>query len=303
VNIGIAVFRLSLLISLLTGGWRAYAAGDVGPALFNRDYGYLESGYWDRNDTSGLVLKACQQAQRSDCGKAISALRAFANAKSSDPKVLDDTLAIAFRDLKNATPDSPIYPALVFWISRITPVIVIDKARHDRLTRMGIVYQRNEIAGDWYLAVTPLEGLALKRPDTYWGRQAFLELIKNGWQAMPRCWASGVIPAVIHHGEEFLSKHPNADIFPAVVYAVAIAYEDWWSIVKNKVVQEREVPENVQEYEQGAERARTKAIYYYKQYLALVGSSPTTKAKIERLGRAESNEGLFAGAPYSCEGD
>jgi hypothetical protein len=150
---------------------------------------------------------------------------------------------------------------------------------------------------------TPLKALALERQDSSWGRQAFPEMIKNGWQAVPRCWESGVIPAVIQRGEEFLARYPHTDISAAVLYAVAVAYEDWWSIVKNGVVQGREPPEIAREYTQGAERARTKAMDYYKQYLNIVHSSPTTEAKIERLERGENSEGLSAGAPYSCEGD
>jgi hypothetical protein len=301
--LGTTVFCFCLLINLFVGDVGGYGAEDVGPELFRRDYGYLESGYWDRNDTSGLVSRSCQEARRPDCGRALSALKAFANAKSSDPKILDDILAAALRDLKNTPPGSPIYPAFVYWISRITPVAVKGPARYSHLAKIGIKYRRNDIAGDWNLDATLLKALALEHPDTFWGRQAFLEMMKNGWQVMPRCWESGVIPAVIAHGEEFLAKHPNADISPAVVYAVALAYDNWWSIAENGVVKGREPPEKAQEYVRGAERARTKAIAYYEQYVAMVGKSLVARDKIAKLKRRENNEGLYAGSPYSCEGD
>ena len=74
---GIKIFCLSLLIYLFIVGVCAYAGEDVGPDLFREDYGYQVSGYWDRNDKSGLVLESCRAAQRPDCTKAMSALKAL----------------------------------------------------------------------------------------------------------------------------------------------------------------------------------------------------------------------------------
>ena len=163
-NMGIKIFCLSLLVNLFIGGCVGYAAEDAGPDLFGIDYDYLQSGYWDRNDRSGLVSKSCREAQRRDCAKAISALKAFTNTKSSSPKVLDDILAEDLRDLKDTPLDSPIYPTLVYWISRITPLIVVDAARHDRLTTMGIQYRRSEIAGDLVSCRDALENASLGTP-------------------------------------------------------------------------------------------------------------------------------------------
>jgi hypothetical protein len=209
-------------------------------------------------------------------------------------------------DLQRAGKNSPQYPALVFWISRIAPVSNIDSGpRLDRLKRIGLEYEYNGIAQEWYLAKTPLESLALEQQSTEWGRQAFLEMTRNGWRAIPQCWIGNTIPVVIERGEEFIRKFPKMEVSPGVVYALGVAHQDWYELLKAGMP-ERIGAGDLRALTLDSETARTKAIGYYTQYGQMTGTiSDSLRVTLDQLRQdiSPQKDPLHSGEPYSCLGD
>ena len=297
-------YRIALSVAILLAGISDSALAEVGPDLFN-NLNYLQ-GYWDPQDQSGLVSKSCHDAGRANCDRVLAALKSCPNMRACNTAVIDDALESAMNDLEKAGKNSPRYSALVFWISRIAPVTNIDSGpRLDRLKRMGLEYKYNGIAQDWYLSKTPLEALALERQSTEWGRQAFLEMTRNGWRAIPQCWIGDAIPVVIRRGEEFIRKYPKMEVSPGVVYALGVAYQDWYELVKAGMP-ERIGTGNARALMLDSETPRTRSIGYYTQYGQMIGKiSESLRVTLDQLRQdlSPQKDPLYSGEPYSCMGD
>ncbi len=71
-------------------------------------------------------------------------------------------------------------------------------------------------------------------PNTEWGEYAFLSLQQSGWDTSFDGYSCPANPdffrAVIEHGEAFLASHPNSFNRSQVLFALAAAYETWWSV-------------------------------------------------------------------------
>jgi hypothetical protein len=297
-------YIIALPVAILLMGISNSAFAEIGPDLFDNLH-YLQ-GYWDPQDQSGLVAKSCREAARSNCDRVLMALKACTNMRVCNTTSIDDALESAMSALQKGGKNSPQYPALVFWISRIAPVTNINSGpRLNRLKRMGLEYQYNGIAQDWFLASTPLESLALERQNTEWGRQAFLEMTRNGWRAIPQCWIGNSIPVVIQRGEEFLRKYPKMEVAPGIVYALGVAYQDWYELVKAGMP-ERIGTGNLRAPTLDSETPRTKSIDYYTQYGQMIGKiSESLRVTLDQLRKdiSPQKDPLHSGEPYSCLGD
>jgi hypothetical protein len=73
-----------------------------------------------------------------------------------------------------------------------------------------------------------------KYPNTEWGEYAFLDLQQFGWNPSSDGYSRPANPDtfrdVVDHGEAFLAGHPNSPNRLQVLFAVATAYETWWSV-------------------------------------------------------------------------
>ena len=255
---------------------------------------------------SPVRCKTCRESGRPNCDRVLTALRACPDMRLCNTALIDNALESAMSDLQRVGKNSPRFPALVFWISRIAPVSNIDSGpRLDRLKRIGLEYKYNGIARNWYLAKTPLESLALEQQNTEWGRQAFLEMTRNGWRAVPQCWLGNTIPVVIQRGEEFIRKYPKTEVSPGVVYALGIAYQDWYELVKAGMP-ERIGADDLRSLKLDSETPRTRAIAYFKQYGQMIGNtSESLRFELDQLGKdiSPQKDPLHSGEPYSCLGD
>lgn len=118
-----------------------------------------------------------------------------------------------------------------------------------------------------------------------WGERAYLLLESHGWHTGLFCAAgSDQFREVIRHGEAFLKQRPNSVHRLRVLFAVAQAYETWWSLSQAS-------PENFSvepaQYRQGADTARVKAIADYEQVLKLAPESYEALDARRRLPRLE----------------
>ena len=103
--------------------------------------------------------------------------------------------------------------------------------------------------------------------NTDWGDAAFLLLERTGWDTSGTCESgSDQFRQVIAHGEEFLGGHPSSASRLEVLLAVGQAYETWWSLSRAGPNNDYVQPEN---YREGAESARQKAITIYEGVIAL----------------------------------
>lgn len=86
----------------------------------------------------------------------------------------------------------------------------------------------------------------------------------KGWDTSVTCAnGSDKFRAVIEQGEKFLAERPESAVRFAVLFATAQAYETWWSLSRSEG--DYAVADN---YQEGAESARRKAIAYYEQIMA-----------------------------------
>lgn len=107
-------------------------------------------------------------------------------------------------------------------------------------------------------------------PDTEWGEDAFLTLEEMGWNLTSDGYSRPDNPDlfrdVVEHGEAFLAGHPNSPVRLRVQFAVASAYETWWSVSMAPPSDENygaypRRPEN----DRKSEAARLKAVSAYEQ--------------------------------------
>jgi hypothetical protein len=145
----------------------------------------------------------------------------------------------------------------------------------NELAAQGLTFTWAELDGGWFYGRDLLWRLWREYPSSEEGEDAFVLLLRQGWDKSPCCNTGGrhadAFYKVIEHGEEFLSKRPQGAHHQEVLFLVAQAYETWWSL--------SQVPEQSQDegdppptaYRQGASAAHDKAISYYGE---IVGAAP-----------------------------
>jgi len=93
-----------------------------------------------------------------------------------------------------------------------------------------------------------------------------------GWDSSGMCDAgSDQFRTVIAHGEKFLAEHPSSPHRLDVTLALAMAYENWWSLSRARPGDDYVEPAR---YHDGAEAARQKAIGIYEQIAKMAADSP-----------------------------
>ena len=130
-------------------------------------------------------------------------------------------------------------------------------------------------------------------PDTEAGERAFVELQQRGWStdnAIGCPTHPDYFRTVIDKGEAFLAARPESRWRKEVVHTVAVAYESWWSIARAPAddgivahIPYTRRAANARE----AERARLRAIEYYRELVRIAPDSPEAAAAQRRLPRLE----------------
>jgi len=117
-----------------------------------------------------------------------------------------------------------------------------------------------------------LAKLALEHQTSVWGHWALLKMTYRGWELCD-CGAGtrgDRFRDVIAHVEPFLSAHADSPATRYLQFALAQAYETWWSLSKERKV--GEVPDEWQRFLPGADAARKRAIEHYRTWLAAYGA-------------------------------
>jgi hypothetical protein len=128
-------------------------------------------------------------------------------------------------------------------------------------------------------------------PATEAGDKAFLELQRRGWNTDSRegCPTHpDLFREVIARGEAFLAARPAARFRKEVMFTVAVAYESWWSIghapADDPTVSAPPYPRR-ESNARDADRARERAIEYYREVARLAPESPEAASARRRLPR------------------
>jgi len=123
-----------------------------------------------------------------------------------------------------------------------------------------------------------------KLPDTVWGEEAFLLLLRRGWRTTVFCGESpDEFRAVIREGAHFLTARPRTRLRAPVALALAWAYETWWSASRARPGQSGVDDPGV--YAAGAAEARSHAITRYDEALGLGIAPPLAADARRRLAR------------------
>jgi hypothetical protein len=130
-------------------------------------------------------------------------------------------------------------------------------------------------------------------PDTGAGELAFLELECRGWDTSARIGCPtnpDLFREVIARGTAYLAGHPKSSVRMQVSYAVAVAYESWWSIAHapagDAFIGAPPYPRRASNARLAGE-ARTHAIEYYRRVVRMAPASPEAAAALRRLPRLE----------------
>lgn len=148
------------------------------------------------------------------------------------------------------------------------------------LDALGIPFHPNPLGGAWSYDNRLLHRVWELYPETVWGARAFLMLQFRGWDTSNMC-AHGTdqFRTVIERGEAFLSARPDSPFGAQIRFTLGLAFETWWSLSRLATPTAYADPAD---YVEGAQRARTRAISYYRDVLrALPGTELATYARRE----------------------
>ena len=194
----------------------------------------------------------------------------------NDPKIVRQLLDRLLEAAKSAASEKK--PLLLLAADAMAerlelPTMVPPNAELQRqlnaLAAEGLTFTWVELDGDWFYENNLLWRLWREYPNSEEGEDAFVLLLRQGWDKGP-CCKTGVdsFHTVIEQGEEFLSSRPKTAHRLEVLFLVAQAYETWWSL---SLVPERDPEEgdpSPAAYRAGASAAREKAIAYYGEIAA-----------------------------------
>jgi hypothetical protein len=131
-------------------------------------------------------------------------------------------------------------------------------------------------------------------PSTTWGEWAFVLRRQRGWDTGVGC-AGGAdeFRGVIREGERFLSQRPRSPHRLAVLFAVALAHETWWSLSHA----DGDPYADAKDYQTGRDTARRLAISRYEAVVRLAPRSDEARHAGRVLGRLQlglaTNERAF----------
>jgi len=145
--------------------------------------------------------------------------------------------------------------------ARCTPV-------QKELAKHGLALRHDELGGGMYYTSDLLWRIWQQYPETTWGEGVFVLLLERGWDTSSTCDKGGdQTREVIRQGEAFLKQRPQSPYRNAVTFLVGKAYASWWSMSATPSSAMRDYIDP-QDFKEGAEEARAKAIGSFEQILA-----------------------------------
>lgn len=139
----------------------------------------------------------------------------------------------------------------------------------DGLAAQGLTFTWVELDGGWFYQNNLLWRLWRDFPTSEEGEDAFVLLLRQGWDKAP-CCKTGLdsFRTVIDNGEDFLSNRTKTPHRRDVAFLLAQAYETWWSLSLVSEENREEGDPSPAAYRAGAAAAREKAIAYYSEIVA-----------------------------------
>jgi hypothetical protein len=138
-------------------------------------------------------------------------------------------------------------------------------AERATLAARGVAYQWSPLGATWVYRRELLLRVWREFPESAWGEWAFALLLHRGWDTTIACGdGSDQFRAVIREGERFLAQRRASPQRLTVLYAVALAYETWWSLSHGGDHDDYADPAR---YRDGADVARQSAIRRYEEIL------------------------------------
>jgi hypothetical protein len=193
-----------------------------------------------------------------------------------DPKIVRQLLDRLLEAAKSAVPEKK--PLLLLAADAIAgrlalPSIVPPSPELQRelegLAAQGLTFTWVEMDGDWFYQNNLLWRLWREFPASEEGEDAFVLLLRQGWDKAP-CCKTGLdsFHTVIDEGELFLSNRARTPHRRNVAFLLAQAYETWWSLSLVSEENRAEGDPSPAAYRAGAAAAREKAIAYYSEIVA-----------------------------------
>ena len=162
------------------------------------------------------------------------------------------------------------------------------------LAAQGLTFTWAELDGGWVYGHNLLWRLRQEYPTSAEGEDAFVLLLREGWEKSPCCGIGGrgadAFYKVIEQGEEFLTNRPQTGHRQEVLFLVAQAYETWWALSLVPEDDREEGDPSPSPYRAGALAAREKAIAYYGEIVGLVPDSVEAGCSRKPLAMMKENE-------------
>lgn len=147
----------------------------------------------------------------------------------------------------------------------------------------GLTYLWNPFGHHWEYGHDLLYRVWQEYGTTEWGERALVLLLNMGCKFGACCpYGTDQFRFVIEHGEKFLAERPHSLHRVAVLFALAQAYETWWSLSQ---ASEGGQYVDSSDYQQGAEPAREKAIARYEELVRLAPERDEAAVARRRLPR------------------
>src|SRR6266436_5521704 len=203
------------------------------------------------------------------------------DSPSHDPKIVRQLLDRLLEAAKGAAPEKK--PLLLLAADAIAerlalPSITPPNPELQRelggLAAQGLTFTWVELDGGWFYRSDLLWRLWREFPTSEEGEDAFVLLLRQGWDKSPCCkTGASSFRTVIQQGEEFLSNRPQTVHRRNVLFLVAQAYETWWSLSLVPEQDREEGDPSPAAYREGASAARERAVAYYGE---IVEAAPKT---------------------------
>lgn len=272
----------------------------------------LLAGVWLAT-CAGIIVTREQLAANSETVEAEARLerRLAAALRDGFPELPErGTFATLARLLAEATKEASAERRAALWLAgdflamRLAPMDrptndEVDAQIPDKYLERSQVVAGHHVTWVWSpLSATWAYDHALRRtvwralPDTTWGSEAFVLLLRSGWS--PRMFCDDgpdEFRNVIREGERFLAARPRSAVRRDVALMLAWAYETWWSLSRAKgsvgYVDDSKI------YAAGAADAQARAITRYDEALRL-GLSPAiatdARQRLAKLRRGADTE-------------
>lgn len=256
-------------------GARWGAAREIGRV--DAAVGWEDSRLFRHELPAWLLAEAYVSMPTADCNAPAGLLEA-----SQQPEQ-DRALCAAVASLRCLDRDSAEYPALAFWLDN-SLVMRAELAQFTsspfwnwlvaELKGLGVgdvIEQGYDSPEGWIVRRPFLEDLAFNYQHTRWGQWALMQMTWASWDSrFPEMVCDEQFLEAIDRGERHLATFPESEARLPLLFALAQAYETWWSCSKSG-------PNDPTFIDASADpiaiaRARMKAIAYYRLYVDEAGA-------------------------------